>query len=67
MATTSKYDEDKHFDSNIMGTKTLMATASKYDEDKNFDSNSNQSILTATIKSIRYTKRFNESFFEQFY
>ena len=28
---------------------------SKYDGDKNFDRNSNQSILTATIKSVRYT------------
>ena len=29
-------------------------------ENKNFDSNSNQSILTATIESIKYTKQFNE-------
>ena len=30
---------------------------------KNFDSKSNQSILTATIKPSRYTKRFNELLF----
>ena len=31
--------------------------------DKNFDSNSNQSILTATIKSTRYSKRFDKPLF----
>ena len=46
-----------------MGTKILIATTSKYDGVKNFDSNTNQSILIAAIKSIRYTKRFKELFF----
>ena len=38
----------------LHGDKTLIAATSKYDGDKNFDSDSNQSILTTTIKSIRY-------------
>ena len=46
----------------VWGQKLWEQQKSKYDGDTNFDMNSNQSILSATIESIRF-KRFNEWFF----